>query len=169
VTGPRKPLRRHAAVARSAMAQLRAITNEAAKDNDAGTLGVDGWIRTGHRLIDLQVRTFAGFLQASMAGPWWAEPPSSDPLPSEPIPVPTEAQIPGTTITIAEPFVRVGLPRVTIPNNVIKFLPDVLSSGQQSFQIALKDYDYVGANYTGKVRLSAPGKPDEVVPVTVGL
>lgn len=168
MTGPRKPLRRHAAVARSAIAQLRAITSEAAKDNDAGTLGVDGWIRTGHRLIDLQVRTFAGFLQASMAGPWWAEPPSGEPLPSEPIHVKKKVDYP-RNITVAAPFVRVGLPRVTLPNNVIRFMPDVLPAQSDSFQIALKDYDYVGANYTGKVRLSASGKPDEVVPVTVGL
>ena len=169
MTGPRTPLRRHAVVVRGAMQELRAITNEAAKDNDAGKLGVDGWIRTAHRLIDLQVRTFAGFLQASLAGPSWAEPPSGEPPPSDPVEVPHPAPYP-RTLAIAEPFARVGLPRVTIPNSVIKFLPDVLPENQRTFQIALKDYDYVGANYTGKVRLSAPDQSaEEPFWVTVGL
>ena len=168
MTAPRNPLGRHAAVARGAIQQIRAITTEAAADNDAGTLGVDGWIRTAHRLIDLQVRTFGGLLQASLAGPWWAQPQSGEPPPSGPIEVETKPRY-RRNISIAAPFTRVGLPWVKIPNDVIQFIPDVLDAGKNSFQIALKNYDYVGANYTGRVRLSARGQKDEVFPVTVGL
>ena len=168
MTAPRKPLGRHAAIARGAIQQLRAITTEAAEDNDAGTLGVDGWIRTAHRLFDLQVRTFAGFLQASLAGPWWAEPPSGEPPPSEPVEVKTKTEH-QRNISVATSFARVGLPWVKIPDHVIGFIPEVLPPGADTFQVALKDYDYVGANYTGKVRLSAQGQPDEVIDVTVGL
>lgn len=168
MTAPRKPLGRHAAIARGAIQQLRAVTTEAAADNDAGTLGVDGWTRTAHRLIDLQVRTLAGLLQASLAGPWWAEPLSGEPPPSEPIDVKTKATY-QRKISVAAPFARAGLSWVKIPNEVIRFIPEVLDPENESYQIALKDYDYVGANYTGKVRLSASGQKDEVFPVTVGL
>jgi hypothetical protein len=167
MTAPRNPLPRHAAVARGAIQQLRAITTEAAEDNDRGELGVDGWIRTAHRLIDLQVRTFAGLLQASLAGPWWAEPPSGEPLPAE-IKV-EEPKNYERKITVAAPFVRVGQTQTRLHSNVIRFIPEVLPKNADTFAIALEDYDYIGANYTGKVRLSAPDHEDEVISVTVGL
>jgi hypothetical protein len=91
----------------------------------------------------------------------------SVPLPSENI------EVPATTyprqLQAKGPFVRVGLPNVTIPVSAIGFEPSFLPAGITKFQIALKDYQYIGANYTGTVLVSTEALvPDEMV-VTVGL
>jgi hypothetical protein len=166
-------LEQAATMPRSAMEGLTAIAQDAARQNDAGTLGVDGWIRTGHRLVDLAVRAYAGFLQALIAGPWWAAPaPSGAPSPSEPIPV--TAQSYQRKFTIVKPFTRVGIPRMRIPNQFIRFEPELLPAGAKEFRIALRNYNFVGANYTGTIHLSkaaaAPGaQPEKPIEVTVGL
>lgn len=166
-------LEQPARAAQGLMQGVNAIVRDAAKENDAGTLGVDGWIRSGHSLIDLGVRAYAGLLQTLIAGPWWASsPPSGEPSPSEPIAVPARPYL--RKFTIVEPFVRVGIPRIRIPNQAIRFEPELLPGGATEFQVALRDYNFVGATYTGKIRLSragsAPRAPAEKpIKVTVGL
>lgn len=46
---------------------------------------------------------------------------------------------------------------------------EVLPGGATQFQIALRDYNFVGATYSGMVRLSRAGaKAEEAIPVTAG-
>ena len=46
---------------------------------------------------------------------------------------------------------------------------EVLPGGATQFQIALRDYNFVGATYSGMVRLSPAGaKAEEPIPVTAG-
>jgi hypothetical protein len=172
MTGRNTPQQRPAAVAQGLFEGAKAVARDAAQQNDAGTLGMDGLIRNGHRLIDLGVKAYAAFLQAAIAGPWWAASPSGEPLPSDPIPV--TAQPYPRSFAIVEPFARVGIPQMRIPNQAIRFEPDVLPIGATQFRIALKNYDFIGANYRGKVALrpagSATGAQAETpIEVIVGL
>jgi hypothetical protein len=164
---------RPAAAAQGFLDNVNALARDAARQNDAGTLGMDGWMRTGHQLIDLWVRTYASYLQAALSGPWWTSPAvSGEPLASEPIVV-SEERYP-RTFRIVEPFARVGLPRTRIPAQAIRFEPDPLPIGATEFRIALKNYDFVGANYTGKIALIPAGsattaQPEKPIDVIVGL
>ena len=157
---------------RDMLGQVSAVARDWAKENDAGTWGVDGWVRTIHNLIELQVTAYAAFLNSIVTGSAWAEP-AAEPLLSEPIDV--TAQSYPRTFTIVEPFVRLGLPPTQIPNHFIAFDPPVLPHGATRLQVTLNNYDFIGSNYTGTIGLckaTAPSgaPPDEVLPpVTVGL
>jgi hypothetical protein len=172
MTGRNTPFQRPTAVTQGLFEGVKAVVRDAAQRNDAGTLGMDGWMRTGHQLIDLSVKAYAALLQAAIAGPWWAAPASGEPLPSEPITV--AARPYPRSFAIVEPFARVGIPRMRIPNPAIRFEPDVLPIGATQFRIALNNYDFVGANYRGKIALrpagSASGAQAETpIEVIVGL
>jgi hypothetical protein len=165
--------RRAAAVPQGLLEGMTDIARDAAQRNDAGTLGVDGWIRAGHQIVDLWARAYAGFLQALIAAPWWAAPaPSGEPLPSDPITV--SAKPYARTFSIVKPFTRVGLAGMRIPNQFIRFEPELLPAGQTQFRIALRNYNFIGANYTATIRLipteTTPGAASEPpIPVTVCL
>lgn len=173
MTGRTNPVQRPATVAQGFRDGVIAVVRDAAQRNDAGTLGMDGWIGTGHQLIDLWVKGYAAFLQAALAGPWWATPTGpGEPLPSAPITV--SAQPYPRKFTIVEPFARVGIPRQRIPNQAIRFEPDVLPIAATQFRIALKNYDFVGANYRGKIALSpaisvSGAQAEKPIEVIVGL
>jgi hypothetical protein len=172
VSGPNFRFQQQATVAQDLFQQVRTAARDAARANDAGTLGVDGWIQTMHKLIDFGTRACADSVQALLAGPWWLEPPFGEPPTSEPIKV-SEKEY-ARDITIVEPFTRVGLPRIQIPNRLIEFEPDVLPAGQTDIRVRLKDYRYLGANYKGTICLHAldakPGVPlEETITRTVGL
>jgi hypothetical protein len=172
VSGPNFRFQHQATVAQDLFKQVRTTARDAARANDAGTLGVDGWIQTMHKLINFGIGAYADSVQALLAGPWWLEPPFGEPPTSEPITV--SAQDYARGITIVEPFTRVGLPRVQIPNQLIQFEPDVLPARQTDIRIKLKDYRYLGANYTGTICLQGldaqPGvPPEEPITRTVGL
>jgi hypothetical protein len=173
MTDRKTRLRNMTAAGQGLAEDITAIARDAAKQNDAGTLGVDGWMRAGHQLIDIGVRAYAELLQALIAGPWWtAPPPSGEPLPSDPIPVTAQPYL--RKFTIVKPFVREGLPRMRIPNQAITFEPEQLPAGATQFRIALRNYNFVGANYKGTIRLSpaapTPGaKAEAPMPVIVGL
>jgi hypothetical protein len=72
-------------------------------------------------------------------------------------------------IEMSEGFVRVGMPKVKIPKSAIEFLPSPLPAGETRFRIVLKDYDYIGANYTGTIKLSTQSFAVDQRVVTVGL
>lgn len=173
MTNTNMPFQRPAAAAQGLLDRVNALARDAAKQNDAGTLGMDGWIRTGHQLIDLWVREYASYLQAAISGPWWAAPQvSGEPLASEPITV--VAQRYPRTFIIVEPFARVGLPRIRIPNQAIRFEPDPLPIGATEFRIALKNFDFIGSNYSAKIALIPAGSPfgaqaEKPIDVVVGL
>ena len=168
-----KRFRQATAVPRGLMEGMTGIASDAAEQNDAGTLGVDGWIRTGHQMIDMGMRAYAGLVQSLIAGPWWAAAPASgEPEPSEPIKVP--AQRYPRKFTIVKPFVRVGIPRMRIPDHAIRFEPEELPAGAEEFKIALTDDNFVGATYKATVRLSPAAairdaKAEDPFEVIVGL
>jgi hypothetical protein len=61
---------------------------------------------------------------------------------------------------------------VKIPDYCIGFQPSVLPAGKTDFRIVLRDYRFVGANYTGKVILTSltdVGAKRDEKQVTVGL
>jgi hypothetical protein len=170
VNGPTTLLQQQADIMQGMLDRISTISKEAAKDDDDGTWGVDGWIRTMHNLIDLGVRMYANFIEAAIANPfWWMQPVSGDPEPSEPITVlPRKYPRKLEVIQLA----RVGYPKKPIPKSCFGFKPAVLPPGVTQFRMYLKDYNYVGANYTGKISLTnttdPKAKPDDRR-VTVGL
>ena len=162
-------MRHTARVMRGAFSEFSTITRTASNTDKAGDWGLDAWVRIIHELVDLQVRTGAALIQTAMSGPWWADGPEEAPEPSDPVAV-TPADV-ARTLTAVSAFTRVGLPQMTIPASVIGFLPAELPANATSFQVFLKDYRFVGANYEGTVRLTDPTNSvaPKDVPVIVGL
>jgi hypothetical protein len=132
----------------------------------------------GHNLVDLWVKSYVALLELFIAGPGYGAGSSttSEPLPSEMIDVAAPRIYP-RQVKIDTPFVRVGQPRVTIPNSAIAFQPEFLPAGITKFRIILKDHRFIGANYTGKITLTSTQvtglSPADLVPdeqvVIVGL
>jgi hypothetical protein len=156
-------------MARALLHQLNVIADAAADEDKAGKWGLDGWIRTIHNLVDLQVRTYAAILQTSLAGAWWKKLFFGEPWPSERIEV---AAQPYDRDLRAGTFTRLALPKRTIPPYLIGFRPEYLPAGATHFRIYVKDYRYIGSNYTGDVfwtsRATTPPVSDKIH-VTVGL
>ena len=69
MSAPRPQLQRPASVARGYVDQINAIAQDAARRDNAGKWGIDGWVRLIHNLLDLQMRTYAGAVQVALAGP----------------------------------------------------------------------------------------------------
>lgn len=171
MSSPGPQLQRQAGFVRSYFDQINGIAQDAARQDDAGKWGIDGWVRLIHNLLDLQVRTYAGAVQAALAGPsWWLQPVSTKPIPPDPIDVPKRAY--PRSVSIEKPFERVGRPDIRIPLQAITFEPPVLGASVAQVQIVLTDDRFTGANYTGALRLrrtDGDGRDSETVTVTVGL
>jgi hypothetical protein len=171
MTAPRPDLQRPAGVARGYLDQLNAIAQDAAKRDDDGKWGIDGWVRLIHNLLDLNMRTYAGAVQVALAGPsWWLQPTSTKPIPPDPIDVPRQPYV--RSVSIAEPLTRVGRPDIRIPLQALTFQPAILGPGETKVQIILTDDRFTGANYTGTLRLrraDGAGQDSQAVAVTVGL
>ena len=171
MTAPRPQLQKPAGVIRGYFDQINEIAQDAARTDDAGRWGIDGWVRLIHNLLDLQMRTYAGAVQVALAGPsWWLEPTSTKPLPPDPIEVARRPY--PRSVSIVQPFERVGRPDIRIPLQALTFEPPILGPEQTSIQITLTDDRFTGANYTGTLRLrraDGAGQDTEAVTVTVGL
>jgi hypothetical protein len=154
---------------RELLYQLNVIADAAAAEDKAGKWGLDGWIRTIHNLVDLQVRTYAALLETSLDGVWWKKLFFGEPLPSERILIDAK---PYDRDLRAGTFTRLALPKQTIPPSLIGFRPPYLPAGATHFRIYLKDYRRIGSNYTGDVfwtsRATTPPVSDKIT-VTVGL
>ncbi len=167
---PATRLQAHNAIAQQLIDKAAELWTEAGEQSDCEEgLGVDGRIALVHGLCDLWTKGWATLAECIIAGP-----PSSlcmsqadAPLPSETIEVaPTSYP---RQIEAEGAFVRVGLPQITLPPSAIGFEPPFLPAGVTQFQIVLLDYNYAGANYMGKIKLSTQSlAPDEMM-VTVGL
>jgi len=164
------PVQTHNALAQQLIGKIADRWVVAGNQSDSAEgLGIDGRIALVHDLIDLWMNGWANFVGCAIKGPLTLSGSSQAnvPLPSEPIEVapttyPRQLQAQG-------PFVRVGLPSVTVPVSVIGFDPPFLPAGFTQFQVVLEDYNYVGANYTGTILVGTQSLvPDEMV-VTVGL
>jgi hypothetical protein len=155
--------------ARALLYQLNVIADAAAAEDKAGKWGLDGWIRTIHNLVDLQVRTYAAILQTSIGSSWWKKLLFGEPRPSEPIKVDPQ---PFARDLRADTVRRLALPKRTIPSSLIGFRPEYLPAGATQFQMYVKDYRYIGSNYTGDVILTSRYTTPPVIEkktVTVGL
>jgi len=154
---------------RELLYQLNVIADAAAAEDKAGKWGLDGWIRTIHNLVDLQVRTYAALLETSLDGVWWKKLFFGEPLPSERIPIDAK---PYDRDLRAGTFTRLALPKRTILPPLIGFRPEYLPAGATQFRIYLKDYRHIGSNYAGDVfwtsRATTPPVSDKIT-VTVGL
>jgi hypothetical protein len=139
------------------------------KSDSAEGLGIDGRIALMHRLCDLSVKGWAALVQFAIQAPFISggSSGSAKPLPSEPITVPATTY--PRQLKAKGPFVRVGLPNITIPVSAIGFDPPFLPGGFTQFQVVLKDDNYIGANYTGTVLVSTQALVPDEIPVTVGL
>jgi hypothetical protein len=168
MSGRSMKIQQQADMMRGVRDQLTTIVKKAADEDKVGTWGMTGWSRLIYDLIDLSVRTYASILQSAVSGPFWAEQPN-EPLPSPPITVKSKSYPRGLK---AAGFERVGLPAVKIPDYCIGFQPSVLPAGKTDFRIVLRDYRFVGANYTGRVILTSltdVGAERDEKEVTVGL
>ncbi|ULE33793.1 hypothetical protein [Mycobacterium sp. IDR2000157661] len=163
-------LQQQADMVREILNRVDTISRNAAQQDDNGEWGLDGWIRVGHDLLDLQMRLYASIVQAVIAGPaMWLTPPASDPRPSEKVTVEAK-QYPRKIELVC--LRRVGQPSVAVPPTSIMFNPPVLQPKETLFEIVLTDDRFVGANYTGQVRLINTTDPTAKAPVqdiTVGL
>ncbi|EHB58325.1 hypothetical protein MycrhDRAFT_0761 [Mycolicibacterium rhodesiae JS60] len=168
---PQPDLQRQAGVFRGYVDQVNEIAQDAAREDDAGNWGIDGWVRLIHNLLDLNMRTYAGAIQVALAGPsWWLQPVSTKPIPPDPIDVPKRDY--PRAVSIAKPFERVGQKGVRIPVQALTFAQPVLGANETSVQLVLTDDQFTGANYTGTLRLrraDGAGQDSETVTVTVGL
>ncbi len=166
---PSGTLQQQEDMARALLYELNVIADSAAAEDKAGKWGLDGWIRTIHNLVDLQVRTYAAILQTSIGSSWWKKLFFGEPRPSEPIKVPSQ---PYARDLRAGTFSRLALPKRTIPPSLIGFRPEYLPPGATQFRMYVKDYGYVGSNYTGDVYLTSRATTPPVtekITVTVGL
>lgn len=154
------------------LGQVNRILEEAARTDESGDWGLNGWIRLGHNLIDLQIKTSASLLQMGLAGPWWLHPVTGE------VPLSAEITVPPAdyprAIWILESFRRTAAVDTTIPDRAISFVPPVLAPGETTFQIALSDDEYAGATYRGTVAFRPTGgsrraSDQPPVPITVGL
>jgi hypothetical protein len=166
---PSGTLQQQEDTARALLYQLNVIADAAAAEDKAGKWGLDGWIRTIHNLVDLQVRTYAALLQTSLTGSWWKKLFFGEPRPSEPILVDPE---PFVRDLRAGTFTRLALSKRTILPPLIGFRPEYLPAGATQFRMYVKDYGYIGSNYTGDVFLTSRATTPPVskkITVTVGL
>jgi hypothetical protein len=148
---------RAADMTRGYLREVKTITDNASRTDKNGDWGLDAWVRIIHELVDLQVRTSAAVLQAAIAGPWWTEPSDDEPQPSDPVTVdPTSYP---RTLQAASAFSRIGLSQTKIPAYSIGFDPEVLPAQATEFRVVLKDQRFIGANYTGTVRLTNATNP----------
>jgi hypothetical protein len=63
------------------------------------------------------------------------------------------------TLQAASAFSRIGLSQTKIPAYSIGFDPEVLPAQATEFRVVLKDQRFIGANYTGTVRLTNATNP----------
>jgi hypothetical protein len=175
VSTPNPPMRTHSAAAQQLTSKVAQRWVQAGDQSDcAEGLGIDGRITLVHDLCDFGMKGWALLAECLVSGPgaWFGTSCecACKPLPSEPIEVPATTY--SRQIEAVGPFVRVGMPNISVPVSAIAFQPASLPPGATQFQVVLTNYDYLGANYTGTIRLSTQAvnnvaAVDKVV--TVGL
>ncbi len=144
------------ATTNAAVAQARLVAKDAVSQIDAGTYGCEAWGRSVVKLFDIVARGSAThFKTATAHGCCPTTPTQESPCgmqPSDPISVPADKDY-SRQLSVQGPFTRVG-GQENIPNDKIGFHPDVLPAGVTTFSVCLLDAQYMGASYTGTVRLT---------------
>lgn len=144
------------ATTNAVVAQAQLVAQDAVTQINAGTYGCEAWGRSLLTLFDIVAPGSATHFQIAISQACCGTSPSEETLcgmePSDPISVPADNDF-SRQLSVAVPFTRVG-GQVSIPNNLIGFQPTVLAAGATSFAVYLRDVEYIGASYTGTVRLS---------------
>jgi hypothetical protein len=157
------------------MGQAGTLWTDAAERSDSAQgLGVDARINLVHNLVDIWVKGYAGLLQSLLKNKDANEArPAPVPVPSQAVTVDSRPY--DRLISAGSAFTRLGIDATTIPQSCLEFQPPVLKADETDFKIALTDYEYLGANYTGLVVLTradgpaAVGEKPDNEAVTVGL
>ncbi len=145
------------ATTNAAVAQARVVAKDAVTQIDAGTYGCEAWCRSMVKMFDIMARGSAmhfktavshGCCHTSSTAQAWP----CGMKPSDPIAVPADKDF-ARHPSVAVSFTRVG-GKETVPDDAIGFYPAVLPAGATRFSVYLKDPKYMGASYTGTVRLT---------------
>jgi hypothetical protein len=182
MTDSRDAVQQFTATTDAAVAQARLLAQDAVAQIDAGTYGCEAWGRSLVQLFDIVARGSATHFQTAVSHGCCGAVSSGSSgscegqcgvQPCDPIDVHQVDDNFSRGLSIAAALTRVG-GGVSIPPNMIGFEPAVLAAGATSFAVYLKDVQYIGASYTGTVRLtrvtSDPGSVGYVdQPITVEL
>ncbi len=157
VTDSRNAAQQFTATTDAAVAQARVVAKDAVAQIDAGTYGCEAWCRSVVKMFDIMARGSAMHFKTAVSHGCCSTSSTTHPWPcgmkpSDPIAVPAHKDF-SRHASVAVSFTRVG-GQETIPDDAIGIHPAVLPAGATSFQVYLKDPKYLGASYTGKVRLT---------------
>jgi hypothetical protein len=167
-------VRQFTATTNAAVAQARVLAKDTVAQIDAGTFGCEAWGRSMIKLFDIMARGSATHFKTAIAHGCCPTAPDQEACECGMQPV--EVSVPADKdysrkLSVQVQFQRVGGDE-TIPNDKIPFVSDVLAAGDTTFSVRLLDAQYMGASYTGTVRLTrvtsnlAPASStDEVVTV----
>jgi hypothetical protein len=169
-------VRQFTATTNAAVAQARVLAKDTVSQIDAGTFGCEDWCRSMIKFFDIMARGSATHFKTAVSHGCCPTTPKQEAWPCgmQPatISVPADKDY-SRQLSVQAQFTRVG-GQETIPNDKIAFVSDVLAAGATTFSIRLLDAQYMGASYTGTVRLTrltgnlAPAShTDEVVTVTL--
>jgi hypothetical protein len=168
-------VRQFTATTNAAVAQARVLAKDTVAQIDAGTYGCEAWGKSMIKLFEIMARGSATHFKTAMAHDCC---PTSSTQEWACGMQPVEVSVPADKdysrqLSIQAQFTRVG-GQESIPNDKIPFLCNVLAAGETTFSVRLLDAQYMGASYTGTVRLTrmtsslAPAsQTDEVVTVTL--
>ena len=177
MTDSRDAIRQFTATTDAAVAQARLVAQYAVAQIDAGTYGCEAWGRSMVQLFDIVARGSATHVQTAVSHGCCGTTSSGSSEgqcgmePCDPIAVQAVDDDYSRQLSVTVPLTRVGA-QVSIPPNMIGFQPAVLAAGATSFAVYLRDVQYIGASYTGTVRLTrittdsaAAGYVDQVITV----
>jgi hypothetical protein len=148
-------VRQFTATTNAAVAQARLVAKDAVSQIDAGTYGCEAWCRSLVKLFDIVARGSATHFKTAVSHGCCPTTPTHEwqcgMQPSDPISVPADNYL--RHLSVQVPFTRVG-GQESIPNDKIGFQPTDLPAGATTFSVYLLDAQYMGASYTGTVRLT---------------
>ncbi len=167
-------VRQFNATTNAAVAQARQLAKDTVSQIDAGTFGLEAWNRSMVKFFDIIARGSATHFKTAVAHGCCprAQCQGECACGMHPVhvSVPADQQY-SRKLTVQVQFQQVGGDE-TIPANQVAFVSDILAPGDTTFSMRLLDAHYMGASYTGTVRLTritanlAPAAyTDEVVTV----
>lgn len=148
------------ATTNTAVAQAQTVARDTVQRLDDGTFCCEDWCRSILTMFNIMAQGSAAHLQTVLSEPCCtcacSDAANGEPCcglqPSAPIHVAADATY-DRQLSVVAPFTRVG-GTVAIPVIKTGFRPAVLPSGATTFAIVLGDARYIGASYTGTVRLT---------------
>ncbi len=151
---------RFTATTNTAVAQAQTVARQTVERLDDGSFCCEDWCRSMLAMFNIMAQSSAAYLQTALSEPCCAcacfgaaaGEPCCGLQPSAPIHVAADATH-DRQLSVVAPFTRVG-GTTTIPVNLTSFSPAILLSGATTFAIVLGDARYIGASYTGTIRLT---------------